>query len=786
MANNKADKRNNNVIPIRDLIFHCLKNWYWFILSLTIASGIAVYQIKSTPPKYVRYAEVLIKESDQRGGSGTGSTFKEMGSSRTTADARNEIAALQSVELMKEAIRRLGLDIEFKNFGRFFDGIIYKNRPLNIKILDLCENDIATFTTVITTDSTVTLKEFTYNGEPLDVEALQATIGDTITTPIGRIAIDKTDAFGISYNSDMYIEKHNIDMLANELCANLKANLAKENTSVVTLSIKDISTYRATDILNAILNIYNEKWIEENNYSTIKTVEFIGKRAEEIKQELETIDREIAKFRGDKKLSGSSASALVQEAVSGKEQELILSLNNQLELAGFIKSYMAQNGSKEVIPANTGIAAGNVEELIGSYNTKVLERNRLAANSSENNPVVKDYDKDITAMHAGIKAAIDSHIRELERQISDANKQIESNKSIISSTTFSTKELQTLIRQQKVKNTLYLFLLQKLEETELSKEFSASNNRILIPPTGSNTPVEPMQKPIIMLALTLGIMLPLIVIFICVITNNKVRGRRDLEDINIPFIGEIPFYKGSKKSSTGRIVVKGGNRNVINEAFRIMRTNFEFMNDKDKTSHVIITTSFNPGSGKTFLTMNLAAALAIRGAKVLVIDGDLRRAAASEYVPRTTKGIGEFLSGGIKDVKEVITTVAGYDTLDIIPVGTPPPNPTELLNSHRFESLIAAMRQQYNYILIDCPPIDIVADTQIIEKYCDRTLFVIRAGLLNREMLNELQDIYDNKRFKGLSMILNGTHSGGGGYGYGYSYGYGYGYGYGYHYHSKK
>lgn len=795
MPNTKSTKKgNNNIIPIGDLIFHCIKRWYWFVITLAIASGIAVYKIKSTPPKYVRYAEILIKEGEQSGGAGTGSTFKELGSSRTTANAENEILALQSVENMKEAIRRLGLEIEFKAYGKFYDGIIYVHRPLKIKALSLRERDIAQFTAVITSDSTVILKNFSLNGEELQSDEIAATIGDTTSTPLGKISIEKIGHFDMFKEQELYIEKHNIDRLANSFCNNLKAGLTNEETSVVNISIKDISTERATDILRTIIEIYNEKWVEESNYTTIKTAEFIKGRADDIRRELEEIDREIAKFRGSNKLSKNTKNTLVKEAEESKESEQLLALENELELANFIKSYMAKNGSKEIIPANTGIKANSVETLIESYNAKVLDRNRLVANSSENNPVVKDYDKDIEAMFAGIKSAIDSHVKDLKKQVNGAKKEIESSRAKLTSTTNSEKELQTLIRQQKVKNALYLFLLQKLEETELSKEFSASNNRILIPPTGSNTPVEPMKKPIIMLALIIGFMLPITVIFIREITNRKVRGRRDLEKLNIPFLGELPLHKSKKQKKNGKdnkreIVVKGGSRNIINEAFRVMRTNFEFMGNKDDASSTILTTSFNPGSGKTFLTMNLGASLAIKGAKVLVIDGDLRRASASEYVLAAPYGLSDYLSGGTTDIESIITTDTGCENLHVIAVGAPPPNPTELLNSERFEKLLEAMRERYRYILIDCPPVDIVADTQIIEKYCDRTLFVIRAGLLNREMLGELQNIYENKRFKGLSIVLNGTHSGGGGkysYKYGYSYGYGYGYGYGYHYHQKK
>lgn len=791
MADNKShNKKNENILPIRDLIFHCLKRWYWFVITVGIALGVAAYKIKSTPPQYVRYAEVLIKESGDGGGSGAGSTFKQMGEARTSADAAHEVIAFKSADNMKEAIRRLGLEIEFRTEGRFYDDIIYHERPMKIKTLDLNESDAAEFVAVITSDNTVTLKNFSINGESIG-DNIVATPGNITQTPLGKISIEKTHAYNMFRNRELHIKKYNIDHLANSFCGNMKAGLTNEETSIVGLSIKDVSTVRATDILRTIIEIYNEKWVEESNYTILKTAEFIKGRADDIKLELETIDKEIAKFRGDNKLSRNTQKLLVNEAESSKENEVLLSLNNQLELANFIRLYMTQSGNREIIPANTGIAAANVETLIGSYNAKLLERNRLVANSSENNPVVKDYDKDIEAMYAGIQIAIESHIKDLEKQIAEVDEEIEKSKTRITTTTHSEKELQTLLRQQKVKNALYLFLLQKLEETELSKEFSPSNNRVLVYPTGSNTPVEPLKKPIFTLAFMLGFLLPLVVIFIREITNKKVRGRRDLEELNTPFIGEIPMHNEGrrlfgKKQEEKKFVVKGGSRNIINEAFRVVRTNFEFINDKERQSHVIITTSFNPGSGKTFLTMNLGATLALKGAKVLVIDGDLRRASASEYVQSTSGGLSEYLSGGTTNVNEIITKDTGYENLHVITVGTPPPNPTELLNSNRFEQLIDAMRERYNYILIDCPPIEIVADTQIIERYCDRTLFVVRAGLLNREMLGELQNIYDEKRFKGLAVVLNGTHSGGSRYGYRYGYSYGYGYGYGYHYHQKK
>ena len=263
--------------------------------------------------------------------------------------------------------------------------------------------------------------------------------------------------------------------------------------------------------------------------------------------------------------------------------------------------------------------------------------------------------------------------------------------------------------------------------------------------------------------------------------NNKVRGRKDVEYLSMPFAGEIPLKtEAGKKGSTHTnksIIIKQGHRDIINEAFRVLRTNLEFMLDakiEDKAS-VTLFTSFNPGSGKTFITMNIAATFAMKGKRVLVIDGDLRHSSASSYLGMQSKGLSDYLSKRENDVNNLIKEYPDCPGLFLLPVGTIPPNPTELLATPLFEDLITRLRELYDYIFIDCPPVDIVADTQIIEKLTDRTIFVVRAGLLERDMLPELQRMYDEKRFKNMALLLNGTEGGSNRYGYRYGYKYGYG-----------
>ncbi len=791
MANRKPNKRDENILPIRDLIFHCLSKWYWFVVTLTISSALAVLYILSTPPVYVRSTEILIKEDIQR--KGGSQAFQNFAASQSTANAMEEVKAFQSPGIMTKVIERLNLDIEYYTEGDFFDVLVYSTRPMRIATLDLREGDRATFNATIIGRDSIELNSFRSEESPLSGSII-AVLGDTVATPIGRMVIDSTSYFKEFHQIPIFVKKRNINELANEFCANLTAGLVNEETSIIRLTLKDISTTRATDVLNAITEIYNEKWIEENNQIAIKTSEFIGERAEELKTELLQLDRQIAIFNSENRLSTSATSEMVQSATQNTNSDRLLQLSSQLELATFMKSHLSAEGGKDIIPANSGLNIAGIEGLISEYNTKLLERNRIAANSSETHPIVVDYDTALGEMRTSIYAAIEDYISVLRRDIALIEREDRSDRTRITSNTGYIKELQVLLRQQKVKEALYLFLLQKLEETELSKEFTASNNRMLLPPGGSNTPVEPMQQQAIMLAIVLGLLIPITIIFVRELTNRKVRGRRDIENIDVPFIGEIPYYSTTKGKIVKReqerheIVVKEGSRDVINEAFRVLRTNLEFMNDKKDGANVIILTSFNPGSGKTYLTMNIAAGLALKGSKVLVIDGDMRHGSASAYIDDVECGLSDYLSGGTEDIEKIIAKETGYKNLNILPIGSTPPNPTELLHSKRFKSLIETMRKNYDYVFIDCPPIDIVADTQIIEEYADRTIFVVRAGLLDRDMLYELEEIYKEKRLKNLSMILNGTYTSQGHYGrrYGYSYSYGYGYGYGYGYLQKE
>ena len=780
----------DDFLRIQDLLYLCLARWKWFVLSLMVTIGVATVYLLRTPAVYTRTASVLIKE-DSKGKSVSSDleSFSEFGLFQSGTNVNNELITFQSPALMTEVVKRLRLDMNYFVPGKFHRQVAYGlTLPVDVTINDLPENESAGFTLKIQPDGTLYLSDFIRNGTDLDEKDVKGSLLDSITTPLGKIIIHTTPNYVKGEAYTLYVGKSSLYNAVNSCSSNLSVSLNSEKASVIDLSFKDNSTQRAEDVLSMLISVYNENWVKDKNQIAVSTSMFINERLGVIERELGNVDEDISSYKSEHLLPDVQAASSMYMAQSSEANAQILSLNNQLYMTRYIRNYLANDANRtQLLPANSGIESANIESQIAEYNKQLLQRNSLVANSSTENPLVVDMDQALASMRGAIIRSIDNQIVTLNSQIKSLRQTEQQTTSRIAANPTQAKYLLSVERQQKVKEALYLFLLQKREENELSQAFTAYNTRIVTPPHGSMLPTSPVHKNIFMVAFALGLLIPVVIIFMRENMNTRVRGRKDLENLTIPFIGEIPLFTRKKKGILGKkpqevkaVVVKEGNRDIINEAFRVLRTNLEFMTGKDKTSNVIIMTSFNPGSGKSFLTMNIAMSLAIKGKKVLVIDGDLRHASASSYIDSPDKGLSDYLGGRIDNLDEIIVPDPKHKSMDILPVGTIPPNPTELLFDERLKQTIDTVREQYDYVLIDCPPVELVADTQIIEKLTDRTIFVVRAGLLERSMLSELEKIYDEKKYKNMSLILNGTEGSGGRYGY--CYGYRYGYGSGYHY----
>lgn len=774
----------DDFIRIQDLWSMFVPKWYWFAISLFITLTIAVLYLLSTPPIYTRTAAILVKDNSKSSSSTSAmNDFSDLGIFKSNTNINNELLTLKSPTLMTEVVNRLGLNENFTIRKGLKNVDLYKVSPVTITFCDKIEVPLS-FTIKFSSKEAFAISELEISGEDIG-ETLSAQMGDSIQTSAGIMIVSPTQEFTDAFigTSIRYVRgsvRAAVDTYSNALVA----ELGNEDATIINLSINDTSIRKAEDILNTLIEVYNENWIRDKNQIAVSTSQFISDRLGVIESELGHVDENISSYKSEHLLPDVQAASSLYMAQSAENNKELSTLNNQLSTAQYIRRELNTKQLDQTLPANSGIVSANIETQISEYNNLVLDRNRLIANSSEKNPLVKNMASSLQSMQRTIIQSVDNLIVSLNTQIRSLRRQEEATTNRLASNPNQAKYLLSVERQQKVKEELYLYLLQKREENELSQAFTAYNTRLITAPRGSMFPTAPRKMNILLVAFAVGLLVPAVGIFMKENMNTKVRGRKDLENLSIPFIGEIPQYSGTKKKwwefkhrkrqDMKTIVVNEGNRNIINEAFRVLRSNMDFMASKDNNQHVFVLTSFNPGSGKSFLAINIAISFAIKKKKILVIDGDLRHRTVSSYVDSPNKGLSDYLNNQIEDWKEIIVSYKGYTNLHILPIGTVPPNPTELLEDSKLSMLIEALRPEYDYIFIECPPVDIVADAQIIEKWADRTIFVVRSGLLDRSMLSELENMYTGKRFKNLSMILNGTESTGGRYGYRYGYHYGY------------
>ena len=800
-------------IRLQDLLYLCLAQWRWFILSLVVTCGIATYYNLTTPNVYQRTASLMIKdESKAQGiGSDVASMFSDMGMGNMKSNVNNELIAIQSPAVLLETGKRLKLDVDYAIDGRFHKEALYgADLPVTVDFIGFTDEQSGSFKLQLKGDGSYViskLKGVTRDNLPVDdSDEITGRIGQIIRTPLGKIKVDKAPAFTQFVSGEdepvLYVSRCNVYAMTDRIKGSLSASLSDVKSTVIDLTYKDVLAKRAEDVINTIITVYRKNWLEDKNQMTISTSHFITERLGVIERELGDVDKNISAFKSSNLLPDVEAAAQQYMQKSTEVDKQIMDLNSRLAIAQYIRNYLTGKvGKNQLLPSNTGIESPGIEQQITEYNKNQLERNNIVANSSEQNPLVADYDQSLASMRKSIAASLDNFVVTLKTQLGTLQANEAATTSQIASNPNQAKYLQTVGRQQKVKEALYLFLLQKREENELSKAFTAYNTRIITPPTGDNTPVEPVRRKILLIALVLGFLIPVVVIYIREKANTTVRGRKDLKKVTVPFLGEIPFSISRKNRPTleqrikfwkkpkkvRMVVVKAGKRDIVNEAFRVLRTNFEFTIGTHPEQNVIVFTSFNPGSGKSHIAANMAMSLAIKKKKVLLIDGDLRHGSTSMLINSPGEGLSDYLNGRIADIHDIL--YKGEENglvkhFDVIPIGTIPPNPTELLFTPLLEKMIKTMREEYDYVFIDCPPIEVVADTPIYEQFADRTIFVVRAGLMERSMLPEVDALYKAKKFKNMTLILNGTKARGGRYGS--HYGYGYGYGYGYNYNKEK
>lgn len=797
-----------------DILIILYSNWFWILLCMLLAFGAAYLYLLKTQPIYTRKASILIK--DQNKGSVLGASaygYSDASLLMQSSDLNNEVFMLKSPSVMEEVIKRLNLQMEYEMEGRFQKSVLYgSNLPLDVKMLEAKDQEACSVTISFEADSVFTLSNFTRSGRELESVPLSGHLGRTLATPIGNMIVAASP----------YFYKPERPIVATHM--RLQSTLAKysdelsvkteEASTIINLEINDHDIQRAEEVLYSLIAIYNEKWMDDRNQVTISTNQFINERLNVIENELGNVDNSISSYKSQNLIIGDAetmAGMYINQAQTANTQ--IIDLNNQLYMARSLRGYLTNETTfSQLLPASQGLGNVSITEQIAQYNALLLRRNNLVSASSLENPIVKDVEAQLAALRSTMINSIDNHINEINILIRSAQGVKAQSNSRVAASPTQNKYLLSVERQQKVKESLYLFLLQKREENELSQAFTAYNNRVVTPPSGSIEPTSPVAYRVYLLFLLAGLIIPIAFLMLRELANNSVRGRKDLENLNIPFLGELPMLnkqnkvqqflnkikdkvKGThhREDKTLHIVVKENSTNVMNEAFRVIRTNMEFVAGKGDGARVIMLTSFNPNSGKTFVVSNLAMALTFKKKKILVVDMDMRKRSLSALVGKHSKGLSNFLGGYVDDYRELVKVVPEVPELHVLPAGKIPPNPTELLYDQKLDEVIKSARKDYDYIFLDCPPLEIVADATIISRLADMTIFVVRAEALQLTALPDVQKYYDENRLPKMTLLLNaptdpfsryGYHKYGSRYGYSYassrSYSYGYGYGYAY------
>ncbi|MCQ2266372.1 MAG: polysaccharide biosynthesis tyrosine autokinase [Bacteroidaceae bacterium] len=797
----------NSGMQLADILELFLANWKWFVLSVVVALVGATIHLKRSTPIYTRTAQVLIKEEGTKGSfSGNVDWFASLGMGSKAVNVQNEIVAIQSPSMFIEVVKRLGLNTRYTIDGRWHKSNLYGSAlPVKVEFMDMDLDKFCSLDMTLHQDGSVVLSHFSGHKE---AKGVKMQVGQTARTPLGRIRVTPAAGFARLAGSDdeMLIHVSHSDVLstAKATAGGLSVALNHKENSILDLTYADSSTERAEDIINTLIESYNDSWVQDKNRMTIATSEFIQERLKVIEAELGNVDNDISSYKSANLIPDPSTIAGMYVSDANTDEKKLIELNNQLYITRYVRAFITKESNKyNLLPTNSGMGGNaGLESQVSEYNRMLLERNRLVTNSSADHPLVVERDQQLAQLRTAMVSNIDNHINLLETLIESTRKSQSKSQAGIASSPQQAKYLLSVERQQKVKEALYVFLLQKREETELSQAFTAYNTRVISPPMGSNAPVSPQGNRILLIAFALGLGIPAALLYLMEITNSRVRGRKDIEQLVVPFIGEIPFVghrpkKGLKYwmermhlrspkqevEHTRELIIKPHSRNIINEAFRVVRTNLDQMGGETTgRGQVIMVTSANPGSGKTYISANLAASFALKGKKVLMLDFDLRRASASLYVGSPKRGVSSYLNGKENDWRSFVVPVKDNPNFEVLPVGVIPPNPAELLTGARTVELFSQLREEYDVIFVDCPPVEIVADASIIAQYMDKTIFVVRVELMEREMLPVVDNYYKNAKFNNLSLLLNGSLSAYSRYGYhryGYRYGYGYGYSYG-------
>lgn len=799
---NEAQESKEENIDVKELLFKYLIHWPWFVGAVVACLIAAWVYLHVSTPVYNISATVLIKDDKKGGSAGMLSGLESLGLDGMISSSQNidnEIEVLRSKTIVKEVVEDLGLYISYTDEDEFPSRNMYKTSPVQVSLTpqeaDLLEEPMIVKMALQpqgSMDVTVKIDDDEYQKHFEKLPAVFPTDKGTLAfflTPDSvlsskRTSEETTASEKTTRNITATINKPLA--VAKWCCKNMTIEPTSKTTSVAVISLKNSNVQRGKDFINKLLEMYNINTNNDKNEVAQKTAEFINERIGIISKELGSTEKDLESFKRGAGITDLTSDAQIALTGSAEYEKKRVENQTQINLLQDLQKYM-QNEGYEVLPSNIGLQDLNLAAAINRYNDVLVERKRLLRTSTENNPTIINLDTSISAMKENVQVSLDRVLRGLFITKADLDREASRYSRRISEAPGQEREFVSIARQQEIKAGLYLMLLQKREENAITLAATANNAKIIDEAIADDAPVAPRSKITYLIALILGVGIPVGVIYLLELTKFKIEGRADVEKLtSAPIVGDIPLTDEKQ----GAIAVFENQNNLMSETFRNVRTNLQFMLGNGKK--VILVTSTVSGEGKSFISGNLAISLSLLGKKVVIVGLDIRKLGLNKVfnISKREQGITQYLANPEKNLMDLVQLSDVSKNLYILPGGTVPPNPTELLARDGLDKAIETLKKNFEYVILDTAPVGMVTDTLLIGRVADLSVYVCRADYTRKNEYTLINELIDGNKLPNLCTVINGLDLKKRKYGYYYGYGkygkyygygkrYGYGYGYG-------
>jgi tyrosine-protein kinase Etk/Wzc len=774
----KEDFFNDEIedVNLREQLHKYIIQWKWFLLSIVICFAIAFLYLRYSTPIYEVTTTILVKDEKKGGMLSELSAFSDLGiGGGSVNNVDNEIEILKSRTIVESTVKKLSLNITLIAEGNVVDRDIYKDVPISVRFISktiLFDNAKVILKCNFLTSTTFELINYKGNNNIILSAKKVFRYGEKIPTSLGILIINKTTRFednNFEHYKPIRISLNPVENVVENYKNRLKVEPISKTSSVVNVSISDPIQKRAEAFLDNMIQIYNQDAARDKNFISENTSRFIAGRLALIAQELDGVEQDVESFKKSNRLTDIESEAKLFIEGSNEYDKKGVETEIQLNVVSSLLDFIKTSTNSDLLPTNLITDSGDTGGLISSYNQLVLDRNRILKSATTENPSVLKLDQQISSLKLNMAASL----KRMQANLQIQNQNILNQEGLLNNKIgripAQERQFRVIARQQKVKEELYLYLLQKREETAISLAATEPNARVIDVAKAGRNPVNPKKKVIYLAAMLLGLLIPFGIIYVDDLLDTKIKSKLDLEGkTQIPFVGDIPTSNDIEE------LIKAESRTSSAEAIRIVRTNLEFMLNKvpEGIAKILFLTSTFPSEGKTFIAVNLAATFALSGRRVLLIGMDIRNPKFKEYMDIPALGLTNYLSSGDKDVRDYIVKHDGYENFFILPSGLIPPNPAELLMSKKVDQLFETLKKEYDYIIVDTAPVSLVTDTLLIAKNADTFVYIMRANVLEKRMLSIANTLYRENKLPNMCIVLNDTDPS-------KTYGYGYGYGYG-------